>query len=61
MKRITKQEWVINTNKILDRVGTRILRDPYTSKPNVLFYATKRVGGLLEDSQAVKVLEVQAV
>lgn len=41
---------------IVDRIGTRILRDPYTNKPNVGFYTTKRVGGMLTDSQAVKVL-----
>jgi len=31
--------------RIFDRVGIRILRDPYTAKPYVLFYTTKRVGG----------------
>jgi HK97 family phage major capsid protein len=41
---------------IVDRIGTRVLRDPYTNKPNVGFYTTKRVGGMLTDSQAVKVL-----
>ena len=41
---------------IVDRIGTRVLRDPYTNKPNVGFYTTKRVGGMLVDSQAVKVL-----
>ena len=41
---------------IVDRIGTRVLRDPYTNKPYVGFYATKRVGGMLTDSQAVKVL-----
>ncbi|MEM8553178.1 MAG: phage major capsid protein, partial [Pseudomonadota bacterium] len=30
---------------IVDRQGLKILRDPYTSKPYVLFYTTKRVGG----------------
>ena len=43
---------------IADRLGVRILRDPYTSKPNVLFYATKRVGGALLDSNAIKLLKV---
>jgi len=43
---------------IVDVVGTRILRDPYTSKPYVSFYTTKRVGGFLENSEAVKVLKV---
>lgn len=43
---------------IVDRMGTRILRDPYTNKPFVSFYTTKRVGGMLLDSQAVKVLTI---
>jgi HK97 family phage major capsid protein len=42
---------------IVDRIGTRILRDPFSSKPNVLFYATKRVGGILQNSEAIKVLK----
>lgn len=41
---------------IVDRIGTRVLRDPFTNKPNVGFYTTKRVGGMLTDSNAVKVL-----
>jgi HK97 family phage major capsid protein len=41
---------------IVDRLGTRVLRDPYTNKPNVSFYTTKRVGGMLTDSCAAKVL-----
>jgi HK97 family phage major capsid protein len=41
---------------IVDRVGVRVLRDPYTNKPNVGFYTTKRVGGMLTDSNALKVL-----
>lgn len=45
---------------IVDRIGTRILRDPYTNKPYVGFYTTKRVGGMLVDSQAVKVLTLSA-
>lgn len=45
---------------IVDRIGTRVLRDPYTNKPNVGFYTTKRVGGMLTDSQAVKVLTLSA-
>lgn len=44
------------TYTIVDRIGTRVLRDPYTNKPNVGFYTTKRVGGMLTDSQATKVL-----
>lgn len=38
---------------IADVVGTRILRDPYTNKPNVVFYITKRVGGGLIDTNAI--------
>lgn len=41
---------------IVDRIGTRVLRDQYTNKPNVGFYTTKRVGGMATDTQAVKVL-----
>lgn len=45
---------------ILDRIGTRVLRDPYSNKPFVGFYTTKRVGGMLENSQAVKTLQMAA-
>jgi HK97 family phage major capsid protein len=41
---------------VVDRIGTRVLRDPYTNKPYVGFYATKRVGGMVVDSEAIKVL-----
>ncbi|ABC31253.1 phage major capsid protein, HK97 family [Hahella chejuensis KCTC 2396] len=41
---------------IVDRIGARMLRDPYTHKPFVHFYTTKRVGGMLVDSNAIKVL-----
>lgn len=41
---------------IVDRVGMRILRDPYSSKPYVLFYTTKRVGGGVQDFNAIKLL-----
>lgn len=43
---------------IVDRTGTRILRDPYTNKPFVHFYTTKRVGGGVLNPQAVKALTV---
>ncbi|WP_347254380.1 phage major capsid protein [Leminorella grimontii] len=43
---------------IVDRIGTRILRDPYTNKPFVGFYTTKRTGGMLTDSQAIKLLKI---
>lgn len=42
---------------VLDRVGIRVLRDPFTSKPNVLFYTTKRVGGGIMDFEAFKVMK----
>lgn len=43
--------------QIVDRFGVRVLRDPYTSKPNVLFYMTKRVGGDVVDFEAIKLLK----
>jgi HK97 family phage major capsid protein len=42
---------------IVDRTGIRVLRDPYTSKPYVLFYTTKRVGGGVQDYDAIKLLK----
>ena len=45
---------------IVDVMGTRVLRDPYTSKPFVNFYSTKRTGGFLSSSEAVKVLKISA-
>lgn len=45
---------------IVDRMGTRTLRDPFTNKPYVGFYTTKRVGGMLTDSNAIKVLALSA-
>jgi HK97 family phage major capsid protein len=46
--------------QIVDRMGVRVLRDPYTSKPNVLFYTTKRVGGDLVNFEAIKLVEFSA-
>lgn len=42
---------------IVDRVGVRILRDPYSAKPYVMFYTTKRVGGGIQDFDAIKTLK----
>jgi HK97 family phage major capsid protein len=41
---------------IAERGETSILRDPYTHKPYVHFYATKRVGGIVANSEAIKLL-----
>lgn len=43
--------------QIVDRMGIRMLRDPYSSKPYVLFYATKRVGGAVINGEAIKLLK----
>lgn len=45
---------------ITERSATQILRDPYTNKPFVHFYATKRVGGQVLDSAAIKLLKIAA-
>lgn len=42
---------------IVDRIGVRVLRDPYSSKPYVLFYTTKRLGGNVQNFEAIKVLK----
>lgn len=41
--------------QIVDRIGIRVLRDPYSSKPYVLFYTTKRVGGAVKNFEAIKI------
>ena len=45
---------------IFDRVGIRSLRDPYTNKPFVGFYTTKRVGSMIANTQAVKFMKCAA-
>lgn len=40
---------------IVDRQGIRVLRDPYTAKPYIKFYTTKRVGGAVTNYQAIKI------
>ena len=42
---------------IVDRAGVRVLRDPYSAKPYVLFYTTKRVGGGVQNFDAIKLLK----
>lgn len=41
---------------IVERPDLRVLRDPFSAKPHVLFYATKRVGGGVTDARAIKML-----
>jgi HK97 family phage major capsid protein len=41
---------------VVDRMGTRVLRDPYSAKPYVLFYVTRRVGGGVQDFDAIKLM-----
>ncbi|MEM7643468.1 MAG: phage major capsid protein [Pseudomonadota bacterium] len=43
---------------IAERPDLRVLRDPFSAKPHVLFYATKRVGGDVTDFAAIKLLKV---
>lgn len=43
---------------IVDRMGIRTLRDPYTAKPYVVFYSTKRTGGGAVNFEAVKFLKL---
>jgi HK97 family phage major capsid protein len=42
---------------VVDRAGVSVLRDPYTAKPYVLFYTTKRVGGGIQDFAAIKLMK----
>lgn len=43
---------------IVDRIGIRTLRDPFTAKPFVKFYTTKRVGGKVVNTDALKLLKL---
>jgi HK97 family phage major capsid protein len=45
---------------IVDRIGIRVLRDPYSAKPYVLFYTTKRVGGGVQNFEAIKLMKFAA-
>jgi HK97 family phage major capsid protein len=42
---------------IAERPELRVLRDPFSAKPHVLFYATKRVGGAVSDFAAIKLMK----
>lgn len=48
------------TYLVVDRVGIRVLRDPYTNKPYVHFYTTKRVGGGVYNPEPMRALKVSA-
>ncbi|WP_426043694.1 phage major capsid protein [Caulobacter sp. DWR3-1-2] len=48
------------TYLVIDRIGIRVLRDPYTNKPYVMFYVTKRVGGGVKNVQSMRALKVSA-
>lgn len=43
---------------VIDRIGIRVLRDPYTNKPYVGFYTTKRVGGGIVDPQPLRYFKI---
>lgn len=45
---------------IAEHSATKILRDPFSNKPFVHFYATKRIGGSVLDSNAIKLLKIAA-
>lgn len=45
---------------VVDRTGVRVLRDPYSAKPYVLFYTTKRVGGGVQNFEAIKLVKFAA-
>jgi HK97 family phage major capsid protein len=42
---------------IVDRIGTRVIRDPFSNKPYIGFYTTKRVGGAVTNSEAIKLIK----
>lgn len=46
--------------RIFDRIGVRVVRDPYTNKPYVQFYTTKRVGGGLWDPSWMRYHKISA-
>lgn len=43
--------------QVVDRIGIRTLRDPYSAKPQVIFYTTKRVGGAVKNFEAIKLMK----
>jgi HK97 family phage major capsid protein len=45
---------------VVDRLGFRVIRDVYTSKPKIKFYTTKRTGGAVTNFQALKIQKLSA-
>jgi HK97 family phage major capsid protein len=45
------------TYLVIDRVGIRVLRDPFTNKPYVGFYTTKRVGGGVQNPEYMRFIK----
>lgn len=45
---------------VVDRIGFRVLRDPYTKKPFIKFYTTKRTGGAVTNFEALKIMKIEA-
>lgn len=48
------------TYLVVDRIGIRVLRDPFTNKPYVHFYTTKRVGGGVQNPEPMRALKIAA-
>ncbi|WP_428968073.1 phage major capsid protein [Sphingomonas sp. Xoc002] len=48
------------TYLVIDRTGFRVLRDPYTNKPYISFYCTKRVGGGVKNVDSMKLMKIGA-
>ena len=46
------------TYLVIDRIGVRVLRDPFTNKPYVMFYTTKRVGGGVQNPEPMRAMRV---
>lgn len=49
-----------NAYTIVDRHGDRLLRDPFTQKPHVIFYTYRRVGGDVNNFEAAKFIKIEA-
>ncbi len=45
---------------IIDRRGLSLLRDPYSNKPYIMFYCTRRVGGAVVNYKAYRLYQIAA-